>query len=97
MRKVVFGTFSVLLTLAVLSTPILAERTRGEVEKFDPQSGRPGLLLTRDGELVPFVASEISASCHGTLHPGDQVEFDIAVVKDSRGVERKIAKNIACH
>jgi len=94
MRKVVFGTFSVLLTLTVLSAPALAgNRVQGVVKWFNAAKGY-GFLTPADGTPEVFVhASALSGSCNGTLHEGQAVEFDIQAESKTA---RKSAKNVTC-
>src|SRR5262245_16059262 len=96
MRKVVFATFSVLLTLAVLSTPALADRKKGTVKWYNAAKGM-GFLAPADGAPDVFVhKSAISGSCNGTLREGQAVEFDIALSPDGRGGQRPSAANVTC-
>jgi cold shock CspA family protein len=69
-----FRTFSVLLTIAVLSTPALAERTTGVVKWFNAEKGM-GFLTTAGGQEIFVAASAISGSCNGTLREGQAVEL----------------------
>ena len=92
MRKAMFRTFSVLLTIAVLATPALAERTKGTVKWFNAEKGM-GFLAPADGGAEIFVhASAISASCNGTLREGQAVEFEIAVGAQGK----RSAKDVTC-
>jgi len=91
-----FRTFSVLLTIAVLSTPALAERTTGVVKWFNAEKGM-GFLTTADGKEIFVHASAFSGSCNGTLREGQAVEFDIVVVKQGTpAVEKRTAKDVSC-
>jgi cold shock protein len=94
----VFRTFFVLLTVAVLATPALAERTTGVVKWFNAEKGM-GFLQTADGQDIFVHASAISGSCNGTLREGQAVEFDIEVVKQATtgvAVGKRAAKNVTC-
>ena len=51
MRKAMFRTFFVFLTIAVLATPALAERTTGVVKWFNAEKGM-GFLTTADGNYA---------------------------------------------
>ena len=86
-----FRTFSVLLTIAVLSTPALAERTVGIVMEFDAKKGE-GFLRTVDGEDVKVHANALSGSCNGKLQNGQAVEFDIV----EGPMKKRKAKNVTC-
>ena len=98
MRKAMFRTFSVLLTIAVLSVPALADRTQGTVKWFNAEKGY-GFLATAGGDEIFVPASAISGSCNGTLREGQAVEFDIVVVtQQTTGVPsgKRGAKNVTC-
>jgi cold shock CspA family protein len=86
-----FSTFFVLLTIAVLSTPALAERTVGTLMEFNAKTGK-GFLRTVDGEELKVRASALSGSCNGKLREGQAVEFDI--VEDP--IKKRKAKNVTC-
>jgi CspA family cold shock protein len=90
-----FRTFSVLLTIAVLSTPALAERTTGIVKFFNAGRGY-GYLTAAYGDDIFVVASAFSGSCNGKLEEGQSVEFDIVVVKNAKGIEKRTAKDVSC-
>jgi len=77
LSKVVFGTFAILLTFSVLSTPALADRKTGVVKWFNAQKGM-GFLTPNDGTPDVMVhKSALTASCNGTLHEGQTVSFDV--------------------
>lgn len=98
MCKSIFGLFSVLFLIAVLSTPALADRTKGTVKWFNAEKGM-GFLTTTDGQDIFVHASAISGSCNGTLKEGQAVEFEIAVVKQPTtgvSVEKRAAKDVTC-
>jgi CspA family cold shock protein len=96
MRKAIFGMFSGLLMIAVLSTPALAGRTTGVVKWFNAEK-KMGFLATADGQEIFVHASALSASCNGTLREGQAVEFEIAVVKQGTpAVEKRTAKDVTC-
>ena len=87
-----FRTFFVLLTIAILSTPALADRTKGVVKWYNAEK-KMGFLQPADGTRDIFVhASAISASCNGTLREGQAVEFDIVEV----GQGKWAAKDVTC-
>jgi len=79
MRIAMFKMFFVLLTIAVLSTPALADRTKGTVKWFNAEKGYDFIEMA-DGDSIFVHASAISGSCNGTLREGQAVEFDIDVV-----------------
>ena len=87
-----FRTFFVLLTIAILSTPALADRTTGVVKWYNAEK-KYGFLAPSSGGPDVFVhSSGISASCHGTLQEGQAVEFDIVEV----GQGKWAAKDVTC-
>jgi CspA family cold shock protein len=92
MRIAMFRTFSVLLTIAVLSTPALAERTTGVVKWFNAEKGM-GFLITAGGADIFVAASAISASCNGHVAEGQAVEFDIIEVGS---LKKRTAKDVTC-
>jgi CspA family cold shock protein len=75
MRKAIFGMFSVLSVIAVLSTPAQTERVRGVVKWFNPTRGMG--FLTANGRDYSVHKSSLTANCNGTLHDGQTVSFDI--------------------
>ena len=97
MRIPMFRAFFVLLTIASLSIPALADRTTGVVKWFNAEK-KMGFLQTAGGEDIFVHASALSASCNGTLREGQSVEFEIAVVKQGSPVpvEKRTAKNVTC-
>jgi cold shock protein len=96
MRIPMFKMFSVLLTIAVLSTPALADRTTGVVKWFNADKGM-GFLKAASGDEIFVAASAISGSCNGTLREGQAVEFEILVVKQGTpAVEKRTAKDVTC-
>ena len=97
MRKIMFGMFFALLSIAVLLTPALADRKKGVVKWYNAQKGM-GFLTVGD-HVTPDVfvdASALSGSCNGTLQDGQAVEFDIALSPDGRGGQRPSAANVTC-
>jgi cold shock CspA family protein len=93
-----FRTFLVLLMIAVLSTPALADRTTGVVKWYNADR-KMGFLQSDSGDEIFVGASAISASCNGTLHEGQHVEFDIVVVTQATTgvpVGKRTAKNVTC-
>jgi CspA family cold shock protein len=72
------GATVLLVTLSVLSTPALAgNRVQGVVKWFNAAKGT-GFLTTANGDQIFVHKSALSASCNGTLHEGQAVEFEIA-------------------
>jgi CspA family cold shock protein len=86
-----FRTFFVLLTIAVLSTPALAERTVGIVMEFDAKTGK-GFLRSIHGEDVKVHVNALSGSCYGKLREGEAVEFDVV----EGPTKKRKAKNVTC-
>jgi cold shock CspA family protein len=86
-----FRTLFVSLTIAVLSTPALAERTAGIVTEFNAKTGN-GFLRSIHGEDVKVHVNALSGSCNGKLREGQFVEFD--VIKGPRKIRK--AKNVTC-
>lgn len=74
-----FRTLSVLLAIAVLATPALADRTKGVVKWFNAQKGT-GFLAAANGDEIFVSGKMLSGSCNGTLHEGQAVEFEIITV-----------------
>jgi len=100
MRKIMFGMFFALLSIAVLLTPALADRKKGVVKWYNAQKGM-GFLTVGD-HVTPDVfvdASALSGSCNGTLHDGQAVEFDLVNYNGGNAsvpVTKQKAANVTC-
>ena len=96
MRKAMVGMFSVLLMIAVSSSPALADRTTGVVKWF---AKGMGYLTAANGDEIFVHSSALSASCNGTLKAGQAVEFEIEVVKQTTQagtLQKRAAKDVTC-
>jgi cold shock protein len=94
MRKAIL-TFSVLLTIAVLATPALAGRTTGVVKWYNAEK-KMGFLQSASGDEIFVASSALSASCNGTLHDGQSVEFEIIAVPGGNNTTKRTAKDVTC-
>jgi CspA family cold shock protein len=95
MLKAMFRTFSVLLTIAVLATSALAGRTTGVVKWYNAEK-KIGFLQSADGKEIFVHANALSASCNGTLHAGQAVEFAIIAVPGGNNTTKTTAKDVTC-
>jgi cold shock CspA family protein len=95
MRRPMFRTFLTLLTIAVFLTPALADRTKGVVKWYNADK-RMGFLQSANGDEIFVGASAISASCNGTLHEGQSVEFEIITVPGGNNTTKRTAKDVTC-
>ena len=95
MLKAMFRTFSILLTIAVFATPALAGRTTGVVKWYNAEK-KMGFLQSASGDEIFVAASALSASCNGTLHDGQSVEFEIIAVPGGNNTTKRTAKDVTC-
>jgi CspA family cold shock protein len=94
-----FGMFFALLSIAVLSTPALADRKKGVVKWYNAQKGMGFLTIDEHTPEIFVPASALSKSCNGTLHEGQAVEFDLVNYNGGNAsvpVTKQKAANVTC-